>query len=599
MAMSAIKRGKGLRIAALGMLCAGSVMAEAITIYTQNFAGSDAVANVGWMALAVSESTGLNTDIAGYRSQAGLAAGGYGFFAPHLGRGSDADKLRVAPALFYTEADEIRIDIASLEGVSFDYSGDPLEASYRVAVKVGDQWYAQAAATVDGRNNQGPTAEFLKAAFAPENMGAKEHWLTVVNAAAAAAPMALGAAPAADLSGMIQAVGLYLENASDHLRFDMFRVAGPVPAKYHDHPVVDAMLRAKAFQEREGQLRFDWLSGTFYSGVFACYQATGDSAFLDAARAWCASGQWICTKSSFLNADAVCTAQTFLDVYSIDKDPQQIEHIKGVFENYYFGVDMIDKKLLGHATWSEETRPFTGSNLWWWCDALYMAPPLMARLGQATGDARYFELLHRLFWNTAEFLYDQEERLFFRDARFFNSKTPQGTPVFWGRGNGWVIGGLVRTIDYIPQDDPLRPQYIKLFHDMMARIVSLQGQDGLWRSSLNEPEWFPMQESSGSSFFVFGLAAGINRGWLDREAYLPAARKGWQGLVNILSPAGKVQWSQPVADRPFATAQEDTRSYTQGAFLLAASEIYALRGTGLTLSVVYSGGSIATVEDGS
>jgi rhamnogalacturonyl hydrolase YesR len=77
---------------------------------------------------------------------------------------------------------------------------------------------------------------------------------------------------------------------------------------------------------------------------------------------------------------------------------------------------------------------------------------------------------------------------------------------------------------------------------------------------------------------VFGLAAGINRGWLDRETYLPSTVKGWEGLVDVLSPEGKVQWSQPVADHPFATAQEDTRAYTQGTFLLAAAEMYKLGG---------------------
>ena len=50
---------------------------------------------------------------------------------------------------------------------------------------------------------------------------------------------------------------------------------------------------------------------------------------------------------------------------------------------------------------------------------------------------------------------------------------------------------------------------------LLAMATLLQGEDGLWRASLNEPEWFSMPESSGSSFFTFGLAAGINPdGWI-------------------------------------------------------------------------------------
>jgi rhamnogalacturonyl hydrolase YesR len=576
MAVKTIKTLTKLIAAALGASCAGVAAAHSVTIYRQSSAGADAMTDAGWSALAVSEESGKTVDVSGFSVQTGIAGQRYVFFAPHLGRGSDACELRVGPGLFFTEAPQSRIDITALAGVGFDYSGDPVDAAFRVAVKVNGEWFAQAVPTVDSRSNPGPSGAFLTALFAPETLVSKDHWRRVLNAEVGADPLTLGAAPAADLIGKVQSVGLYLENASDHLRFEAFRLQGPLPAIYHDDPIVAAMLRAKAYQEREGRLRFDWLSGTFYSGVFACYEVTGIQEFLDAARAWCASGQWICAAGYPLNADAVCTAQTFLDVYSVDNDPKQIEHIKRVFEQHYFGAETIDKKLLGHALWKEESRPFTGRNLWWWCDALYMAPPVMARLGRATGDARYYTLMHRLFWDTTAYLYSAEERLFFRDKRFFDSKTPSGKPVFWGRGNGWVIGGLVRTIDYIPQDDPMRPKYISLFQDMMQRIVSLQGEDGLWRASLNEPQWFPMKESSGSSFFVFGLAAGINRGWLDRETYLPAAWKGWQGLAGILSPEGKVQWSQPVADRPFATAREDARSYTQGAFLLAASEMYKL-----------------------
>jgi rhamnogalacturonyl hydrolase YesR len=355
----------------------------------------------------------------------------------------------------------------------------------------------------------------------------------------------------------------------------------PIADPFSKDGILEAMTRAKAFQERGGRLSFSWQTGTLYSGVMACYEAAGQDGFLTAARDWCASGNWACGDKHGskrpLNADAICSAQTFLDVYAADRDPAQIESINRVFETFYFGQEMIDKSLLGHATWGGETAPFIGRNLWWWCDALYMAPPLLARLGQATGNAQYYELLHRLYWDTVDYLYNPAEQLFFRDKNFFDKKTPSGQPVFWARGNGWVIGGLVRTIDYIPDDDPMRPRYIKLFQELMARIVTLQGEDGLWRASLNEPDWFPMQETSGSSFFCFGLAAGINRGWLDRDTYLPAAEKAWEGLVGCLSPEGKVQWAQPVADRPFATGKENTSSYTQGAFLLAASEIYKLK----------------------
>jgi rhamnogalacturonyl hydrolase YesR len=349
----------------------------------------------------------------------------------------------------------------------------------------------------------------------------------------------------------------------------------PIANPFSQEGILQSMELAMAFEERAGRLGPGWIEGTFYGGVFEAYQATGKKTFLDAARRWTASPLRI---RHGVNADPICTAQTYLDVYFIDRNPENVERLKEIFETEYFGVDVVTREKIVHASWKEDSRPFTGRNVWWWCDALYMAPPVIARMAEATGDPRYLELLHELFWDSVDFLYDPEERLFYRDDRFFTRKTPRGQPVFWGRGNGWVIGGLVRTLDYIPESDPMRPKYIQLFQDMMERITSLQSDDGLWRAALNEPDWYPMKESSGSAFFVCGLAAGINRGWLDRETYMPALAKGWLGLTGILSPEGKVQWSQQVAYGPYATKREHTTPYTQGAFLLAAAEVYKLGG---------------------
>ena len=58
---------------------------------------------------------------------------------------------------------------------------------------------------------------------------------------------------------------------------------------------------------------------------------------------------------------------------------------------------------------------------------------------------------------------------------------------------------------------------------MTPAIVKYQGEDGMWRPCVNDPQWYSMPESSGSGFFCYGLLAGINRGILDRETYLPIA----------------------------------------------------------------------------
>ena len=98
----------------------------------------------------------------------------------------------------------------------------------------------------------------------------------------------------------------------------------------------------------------------------------------------------------------------------------------------------------------------------------------------------------------------------------------------------------------------------------------------MWRANLDDPNEFPDPESSGTGFFCFGLAWGINQGMLNRQEYLPAVKKAWSGLTQNVSPGGKVLWGQLVDDQPHATARDSTHEYVTGAFLLAGSEVYKL-----------------------
>jgi len=67
--------------------------------------------------------------------------------------------------------------------------------------------------------------------------------------------------------------------------------------------------------------------------------------------------------------------------------------------------------------------PKLGREDWWWCDALFMGPPTLARLGKATGEKKHFELMHDMFWDTVLFLFSREDGLFYRDERCFYRRT--------------------------------------------------------------------------------------------------------------------------------------------------------------------------------
>jgi rhamnogalacturonyl hydrolase YesR len=212
---------------------------------------------------------------------------------------------------------------------------------------------------------------------------------------------------------------------------------------------------------------------------------------------------------------------------------------------------------------------------WCWCDALFMAPPTLFGLSEATGDPRYAAFADAEFRATTDYLFDTSEHLFFRDSRFFDRRDAKGRKLFWSRGNGWVLAGLARILDTLKPDDPRRGYYLGLFRQMAPRIAGLQKPDGYWPASLLDTG--PSQpETSGTALFVFALAKGIDLGVLDRATYQPVVVRGWQALDRAIQPDGMLGWVQQVSDRPDTASADATQFYGSGALLLAGSAVYDL-----------------------
>ena len=143
-------------------------------------------------------------------------------------------------------------------------------------------------------------------------------------------------------------------------------------------------------------------------------------------------------------------------------------------------------------------------------------------------------------------LWDEQLGHYYRDDRFKEQFTANGKKIFWSRGNGWVFAGIPRILDYLPADDARRARYVGIFRRMAPELIKRQQNDGLWRANLDDPQEVPNPETSGTAFFCFGLAWGINNGILDPKEYEAPVVKAFTGLLQSVSSEGKVQWGQPV-----------------------------------------------------
>lgn len=212
---------------------------------------------------------------------------------------------------------------------------------------------------------------------------------------------------------------------------------------------------------------------------------------------------------------------------------------------------------------------------WTWCDALFMSPPVWAEMSRITGDSTYLDWMVGEFKATTEHLWDPVEHLYYRDNNYIE-KRDHDRKIFWARGNGWVFGGLTLIMDQLPKDSVYYPFFLNIYQQMAAELIQIQTPEGYWAMSLLAADVYPTQETSGTSFFTFGLAWGINHGVLDRETYLPSVLKGWRSITSAVKPDGMLGFVQPIGAEPGQAWPDKTEVYGVGAFLAAGSEVYKL-----------------------
>ena len=312
----------------------------------------------------------------------------------------------------------------------------------------------------------------------------------------------------------------------------------------------------------------DWTQGAGDAGMMALAGISGDTKYRDAMLAMAGNNQWELGPRKF-HADDHAVGQTYCELYFLYRDPKMLAPMRARFDFILTEPSKVQSLAF------KQPKGAAGEN-WSWCDSLFMAPPAWARLYYATGDEKYLTFALTNWWRTTDYLYDKEEHLYFRDSTYFEKKEANNKKVFWGRGNGWVMGGLVRLLQYLPTNHPDRTRFEQLFKDMSAKILTCQQPDGLWRASLLDPASYPLKETSGSGFYTYALAWGLNQGLLDRAQFEPAVRKAWAALVSCVDADGKLTHVQPIGADPKKFDENGTEVYGVGAFLLAGSEVYRM-----------------------
>ncbi|PKK35471.1 family 88 glycosyl hydrolase [Siphonobacter sp. SORGH_AS_0500] len=314
-----------------------------------------------------------------------------------------------------------------------------------------------------------------------------------------------------------------------------------------------------------------WTRAVYYEGLLALHEIDKKKEYLDYAYAWGESHKWglrggIKTR----NADNQCCGQTYLALYEMNPSKKECMHdIKASIDSM-----MATSKV----------------NDWTWIDAIQMAMPVFAKLGQLTNNPAYYERMYEMYKHSKDVeggkgLYNPQDKLWWRDKDFVPPyKEPNGEDCYWSRGNGWVVAAMVRVLQIIPKNAPHREDYQKMLVDMLSVLPKIQRTDGFWNASLHDPTNYGGKEATGTALFVYGMAWGINQGIIPAKTYRPVVLKAWNALVKeSVQPNGFLGYVQGTGKEPkdgqpvTVSSKPDFEDYGLGCFLLAGSEVYKMK----------------------
>lgn len=317
-----------------------------------------------------------------------------------------------------------------------------------------------------------------------------------------------------------------------------------------------------------------WTRAYYYEGLMELWKVDPQQRYLDYALEWGNKHNWGLRNATegwkTRNADNQCAGQTYLFLYELDpeKPAHYIEHIKNSVDSMMV-TDKIDD--------------------WNWIDAIQMAMPIFAQLGNITGDTAYYNRVYNMYMYTKlhhgdNGLFNPEDKLWWRDADFDPPYTePNGEDCYWSRGNGWVVVAMARMLDLLPEDEPHRGEYETMLVEMSEALKKVQREDGYWNVSLHDPNNYGGKELTGTAMFIYGMAYGVNNGLLDRAEYAPVIYRAWNALVrDSLHPNGFLGYVQgtgkePKEAQPVTYEREpDFDDFGLGAFLMAGAEIYKM-----------------------
>ncbi len=208
-------------------------------------------------------------------------------------------------------------------------------------------------------------------------------------------------------------------------------------------------------------------------------------------------------------------------------------------EKYWRAASQLRDQLLKHPRTSEggfwHKKIYTNQM---WLDGLYMGQPFYAEYAMWAKEDTTFNDIARQFILMEKNARDPKTGLLYHGwdeskQQQWANKATGVSPNFWGRAMGWYAMALVDVLDNYPANHPQRKDLVAILDRLTVAVSKVQDKNsGLWYQVLDKgTQKGNYVEASASCMFVYAIAKGVRKGYLDKK-HVAVANKGYRSILK-------------------------------------------------------------------
>lgn len=294
-----------------------------------------------------------------------------------------------------------------------------------------------------------------------------------------------------------------------------------------------------------------WGDSIGLAGLLAATEITGDMKYFGYVYGLLKG--WLAREFPRCRFEYAAPGLELLKVYEVAKDPQLIEAARRLADYLLefrrsergayirdegaaadFPPDLPDD-LPGKAHWEQRVARVSERGPFVFVDSMHLDAPFLGYLYHVTGERQYADAAIENIVPQIDLLFDEKADLF---HHFWSESTRQRNGVFWARGNGWGMHGLVRTLEQLPPDTPQIDRVRDTLERVGTRVLKLMDGCGGWHTVLDDPSTYV--ETSAGAFFIDVLSSAAVRHWIAPDRIQEPLRIAMRYLLGNVQPDGTV-----------------------------------------------------------